>query len=309
VPQQTVRQTASRWAKRAALAAGHYRRALRRSALPGVAVLCYHGLRGDDWPAGAMPFENLHVRAAAFDAHCRVLRDCCDPISLDDWRAALAGMLPLPPRPVLVTFDDGYRSVATIAAPILAAHRMPAAVFVCSEPIATRTRFWFDQVAARDGEAAANAWKERDYGAWLEACGRPAPVADDDPCAPMREEDLHALARQPGIEIGAHTARHPILSRATPAQQREEVSRSRDAVARWIGRPVRAFAYPNGRPRVDYTAETVAIVRALEFDVAFTTGEAFATAAEPALERSRFMVLASITAQELLHRLAYSWPR
>ena len=106
--------------KRGLLGLGHYRRALRRSRFPGVAVLGYHGLRADDWPEGSMAFENLHVRASTFDAHCRVIRDTCDPISLDDWRAAIAGTAPLPPRPVLITFDDGYRSVFTIGAPVLA---------------------------------------------------------------------------------------------------------------------------------------------------------------------------------------------
>jgi hypothetical protein len=108
---------ASQAIKQGLLATGHYRRALRRSRFPGVAVLGYHGLRGDDWPAGSMAFENLHVRASTFEAHCRVIRETCDPIALDDWRAALLGTAPLPQRPVLVTFDDGYRSVFTIGPP------------------------------------------------------------------------------------------------------------------------------------------------------------------------------------------------
>ena len=106
-----------------------------------------------------MAFENLHVRASTFEAHCRVVRECCDPITLDDWREAAAGRTPLPPRPVLITFDDGYRSVARIGAPILAAHQLPAVVFVCSDPIANRRLLWFDAVAARDGEAAVERWK------------------------------------------------------------------------------------------------------------------------------------------------------
>ncbi len=101
-----------------------------------------------------------------------LFRECCDPITLDDWREAAAGRTPLPPRPVLITFDDGYRSVARIGAPILAAHKLPAVVFVCSDPIANRRLLWFDAVAARDGEAAVERWKTCDY----EAGGPHAPA-------------------------------------------------------------------------------------------------------------------------------------
>jgi len=300
---------AAQWVKRGALAVGHYRRALRSARFPGVVVLGYHGLRPDRSPDGLMPFENLHLRATTFDAHCRVVRETCDPISLDDWRAALSGAAALPPRPVLITFDDGYRSVATIGAPILAAYGLPAVVFACSEPVARRSLLWFDAVAARDSEAAVHAWKERDYTSWLASCGATTAVADDDPRAVLREDEIDALSRQPGVEIGAHTARHPILSHAAIADQREEIASSRDALQRWTHRRVRAFAYPNGRPRVDYTVDTVALLDDLGFDFAFTMRPAFATPAEPALERSRFMMVSEVTAAELSHRLAYAWPR
>jgi len=296
--------------KRGLLATGHYRRALRRSRFPGVAVLGYHALRSDDWPTGSMAFENLHVRASTFEAHCRLMRETCDPITLDDWRAALLGTAPLPPRPVLATFDDGYRSVFTIAAPILAAFDLPAVVFACSDPIERRSLLWFDDVAERDGEAAVEPWKGREYERWLAECATaPRIVADADPRALMTIPELQALSRQRGIEIGAHTSRHAILARATPAAQREEIGENRAALEAWIGRPVRAFAYPNGRPGVDYNGETLTILRELGFDFGFTMRPAFATAAEPPLERSRFMVVAEVMGPELAHRMAYTWPR
>ena len=37
-----------------------------------------------------------------------------------------------------------------LGAPILAAYGLPAAVFVCTGPIATRRMLWFDAVAARE---------------------------------------------------------------------------------------------------------------------------------------------------------------
>ena len=69
------------------------------------------------------------------------------------------------------------------------------------------------------------------------------------------------------------------------------------------------FAYPNGRPGIDYNAETMAILRKAGIDMAFTTREEFARPDEPPLERSRFLMLDTLSASEVAHRLAYSWPR
>lgn len=295
--------------KQSLLALGHYRRTLARSAFPGVAVLGYHGLRADDLPSGAMAFENLHLRASTFDAHCRVIRECCDPITLDDWRQAIAGRSPLPPRPVLITFDDGYRSVFRLGAPILAAHNLPAAVFVCSTPIATRRLLWFDAVAAHDGEAAVEPWKSREYDDWAASCADTPGVHDDDPRALMTSDELGALSRRNGIEIGGHTARHPILAHASRERQCGEIAQDLDAIRQWTGAPVRAFAYPNGRPGIDYNDATVGILTELGIDLAFTMRPSFARPGEPALERSRFLMVDEVSGAELAHRLAYSWPR
>ena len=70
---------------------------------------------------------------------------------------------------------------------------------------------------------------------------------------------------------------------------------------------MRAFAYPNGRPELDYTRDTTRLLDEQGFDFAFTTRPGFASAVEPRLERSRFLMLASTSAPELAHRLAYSW--
>jgi peptidoglycan/xylan/chitin deacetylase (PgdA/CDA1 family) len=295
--------------KQGMLTMGQYRRTLARTTLPGVAVLGYHGLRGDDLPSGTMAFENLHVRASTFESHCRVVREFCDPIALDDWRAAAAGRAPLPPRPVLITFDDGYRSVSQIGAPILDAHGLPAVVFVCSDPIANRRLLWFDAVAARDGEGAVERWKTCDYENWRTACADSARVDDSDPRAPMTVDELVALHRSGRIEIGGHTSGHPILSRATRERQREEIAGNLDAIRRWTGRPVRAFAFPNGRPGVDYSDVTTGILGELGVDAAFTMRASFARLDEPQLERSRFLMVDEVSAAELAHRLAYTWPR
>lgn len=295
--------------KQGLLNAGHYRRALKSSTLPGVAVLCYHGVRDDSLPQGSIPFQYLHIPASTFDSHCRVVRDCCDPISLDDWRRAVGGGPPLPARPVLITFDDGYRSVLTMGAPILEKYRLPAAVFVCTGPMQTRSLLWFDAVAERDGEAAVERWKGRDHQSWLAGCAAAERPAEHDPRALMTREELATLACSTGIEIGGHTVNHPILARAPASRQREEIEANLQTIAEWTGRRVRSFAYPNGRPGVDYNDDTMAILRDNGVDMAFSTNSDFARAGEPALDRSRFLLLDGTSDGELAHRLTYSWPR
>src|SRR3954469_16720501 len=54
-------------------------------------------------------------------------------ISLDDVEAARRGKKPLPERAILITFDDGYRSVYTRVFPLALAYRIPIVVALVGE--------------------------------------------------------------------------------------------------------------------------------------------------------------------------------
>jgi peptidoglycan/xylan/chitin deacetylase (PgdA/CDA1 family) len=289
---------------------GHYARSLRHQTFPGVAVLCYHGLRSESWPAGAMVFENLHVPVGEFRAHCDFLQETCHPIALTDWLAAMNGGPALPARPVLMTFDDGYRSVYTLGKPILEQHGMPAVIFVCTEPIEERVLLWYDGAARDLGEHAVEDMKAHPYQEWQAVHRKYArPVSDDDPHAALTINDLKMLAQLPGIHLGCHTGAHPILACASRTEQNEEIAGSKSKLESWVGAPIKVFAYPNGRPGQDYTDETVELVRHCGFEMAFTTRPGFATSKEPPLERSRFLMLSGVSVAELGHRLCYSWQK
>jgi peptidoglycan/xylan/chitin deacetylase (PgdA/CDA1 family) len=289
------------------LAGGWYTRRLGHDALPGVLVLCYHGVRSPAWRTGERAFANLHLSAATFDGHCRVIADTCHPISLDHWRASRAMTRSLPDRPVLVTFDDGYRSLYDVARPALKRYAIPATLFACSEPIQRQRLFWFDALARASGEAAVAQHRPVLSGPAWHPSGHADVVADPaDPLAPLTVDHLKALA-DAGVEIGAHTATHVPLAALAPDAQRLELAVCRDALMRWIGGPVRSLAYPWGTRDADYTDETVGIAASLGFDFAFTTRPSFARADESPLELSRFLMLSEVAPAELAHRIAYSW--
>ena len=291
------------------LASGWYANRLGRDAFPGVLALCYHGIRASADQEKGTPFAALHVIAERFEAHCRVIAEMCHPIDLTTFCGARSNGRALPERPVLVTFDDGYRSVFELARPILRRYRIPATVFVCSEPVRRQHLFWFDAVSRALGTDAVEALRAQPDERWRRAADEHATPAGAEPAlAPMTEAQVRQLADE-GFAIGVHTASHAPLAQAPADVQRRELEACRWALESWTGQRVETLAYPFGTPRADYTEETVAIAASLGFTAGFTTRNGFARPEEPALERSRFVVLAAVTAAELAHRIVYAWPR
>lgn len=135
-------------------------------------------------------------------------------ISLD---AAYAGLFlerALPSRPVVLTFDDGYRNFYEHALPALSEHGFPAAVFMITDLIGKRAE-------------------------WLAEDGRePSPMMD---AAMLREAERH------GVTIGSHTSSHAKLSRVPLAQVHKELGDSKALLEDLLGHEVAHFCYPFGR--------------------------------------------------------------
>ncbi|MEL7157296.1 MAG: polysaccharide deacetylase family protein [Actinomycetota bacterium] len=127
---------------------GHLRRQLRRPHRwlaqrfrPRAAVLMYHGIGR----VGIDPW-GLFVSPENFAQHLRVLNELTNPTTLDGLSVAASGGRPVD-RAVAVTFDDGYANVLHEAEPILAANGVPATLFVISDPVASASEYWWDELA------------------------------------------------------------------------------------------------------------------------------------------------------------------
>lgn len=118
---------------------------------------------------------------------------------------------------------------------------------------------------------------------------------------PMTADELRALRSGGLVELGAHTARHPMLSRLRSAQQSEEIQASRQWLERTCGAPISRFAYPIGT-RDAYTPATVRQVRRAGFACACTTACRPVSALDNAFELPR-CVVRDWPAEEFLTRL------
>jgi len=84
----------------------------------------------------------------------------------------------------------------------------------------------------------------------------------------MSWSDARKLSEN-GIEMAAHTASHPILTRISRDEASAEFLRSKRHVEDEIGKPVLSFAYPNGQA-ADLNAEIMDRVHQAGFEIAFT---------------------------------------
>ena len=99
-------------------------------------VVMYHIVQ----PVGSGVLARLKGRSAdEFAGQIAFIQHHYSPVPLLDLSAAARGDCALPPRPVALTFDDGYKSHARVVAPMLAAARIPATFFPVTSALVNRS--------------------------------------------------------------------------------------------------------------------------------------------------------------------------
>jgi glycosyltransferase involved in cell wall biosynthesis len=216
--------------------------------VPGpVRVLCYHAVTDLKGAGGLEPYG---MPSRRFARQIKLLARFFNFIDQREFLDFLDGGW-VPPRAVLVTFDDGLADLWHVALPVLREHGAPAVSFVVSSLLG---RF--------------NDWSRERRLALLDADG------------------LRSLAAS-GITIGVHTRSHAELTKLPESQVREEIEGSiSDLEALGFPRPV-LLAYPYGSS--DATAARIAAEAGLAG--AFTTKLGMAKAAGDRFELPRIEIV------------------
>jgi peptidoglycan/xylan/chitin deacetylase (PgdA/CDA1 family) len=128
---------------------------------------------------------------------------------------------------VALTFDDGFVSFATEAAPLLLERNLPVTLFVVTAHVGRDNRW--------DGQG--------DRGI---------------PVLPLLDWDELGRLRESGITLGAHTQTHPRLTRLDRPRIEQELWVAAEEIERRLGESPQGLAYPYGL--VDHrVAETAAV--------------------------------------------------
>jgi peptidoglycan/xylan/chitin deacetylase (PgdA/CDA1 family) len=267
-----------------------------------VLIAIYHDVLPAGFPEGN-PLFGMTVSVEEFTWQIRYFKKHYNPISFeqfDDWY--FRGHA-LPPRPVLITFDDGHANNLRFALPVLQKEKITATCFILTGAMGLSRQTWFEDAYYRLMFSNAQSWKLRNGECWpLEtaqqraaACGKffslcrtlsepgqqqelqslqsqlPLTQVNGEMGARfdfLSPDDVRRLAEN-GIEIGSHTITHPILGASEPENARREIADSKSELERLLGKPVRAFAYPFGAPGLDFMPRDEALVQASGYSLAF----------------------------------------
>ena len=237
----------------------------------------------------------------------------------------------LPPRAIAITFDDGYRDNHDVALPLLQRHGICATFYIASGFI-DGGRMFHDSVIEAVRRLPTGRLE-------LQALGLPAFTIDDDESRRaairdivqaikymdlaqrqavcdqleratggnlprdlmMTSEQVAEMARR-GMSIGGHTVQHPILQRVDEAAARNEIATNRSTLAAILGEAPRTFAYPNGKPRRDYTCGHVQMLRDVGYEAAVSTAVGVSDQGADVFQLPRFVITES-TYSTILFRL------
>ncbi len=173
---------------------------------PNLRVLTYHRF-------AARSRDPFAVAPELFDAQMARLAASGRAVDLPRLLAFVGGDPDaVPDHAILVTIDDGALSTLTVAAPILARHRVPAVAFV--------------------------------------SAGRLGEPADDGPERFLDRHEVASLPDY-GIEIGSHAVDHVSLGGLDRHRLQRALGGSKVILEDLTGREITAFAYPFGT-RLDF---------------------------------------------------------
>jgi peptidoglycan/xylan/chitin deacetylase (PgdA/CDA1 family) len=202
---------------------------------------------------------------------------------------------------VLITFDDGYLDNYTVAFPLLRLHGVQGVFFLPTSFIGTNHLPWWDLIAYTIRHSRAEVVRlnypepgifdlsgsgkllstrkilqlykhpdmldqDRFFRELKVACGYVGPP-NMDRCF-LNWQEAREM-QQAGMAFGSHTHRHEILSKLSAAEEREELSRSRQILERELGGRVEALAYPVGL-RHTFCARTQQALRDSGYRAAFS---------------------------------------
>lgn len=252
-----------------------------RRGTAGLPVLTYHRV-GEIPPGYLFDPDVIDVTPSEFDAHLKIIGRYFSVIGIDELVAHFAGV-PLPPNPLMITFDDGYADNYHAALPILQRHGLKATFFITTDFIEDRRIFWWDRISYLFNKTKVQTLKlsfptalefdleqEKDQAVktlvtlikeqyaldterLLVELAQALDVAWDTEIETALADELLMTWSQVkalqdgGMDVESHTRSHRVLYNLSAAELEEELVGAKTKLEAVLSKEIRAITYPVGR--------------------------------------------------------------
>lgn len=294
----------------------------RRLYGPAVTVLAYHRVR-ETPDERHYPFDMGLISATPeeFEWQMKFIRERMSPVGFEAVIEFMDEGVPLPPRPIVVTFDDGYADNYFTAFPILKKYDIPATIFLTAGFVGQDQMLWHDRaarialttstgrlpgpaeplsLAPSDRMAQRRAiladflvhlktLEHRELLALLDRLELENPidnsVATASEVAILSWEHVREM-RNCGISFGSHTMTHALLSRLSKEELQSELAESKQKIEHELQHPCKTIAYPVGR-EFAFTNDALGLVA----DAGYSLGTTYLPGVNyvSALDRYKFL--------------------
>ena len=189
-------------------------------------------------------------------------------ISIDELNAVYKDKN-IPKGKAIITMDDGWHENAPVLA-LVEKMKIPICIFLTTGPMKTGDGFWWSYIkkAKALGLRVPNVEELKK----LRNIEREQTINEVKKLIKIRRQALrtgvvHTYRNSKWVSFGAHTTHHPILTTCDDQTMEKEIKESQETVSKWIEKPVRYFAYPNG----NFGAREIHFLQSINFNLAFTT--------------------------------------
>lgn len=152
----------------------------------------------------------------------------------------------LPPRPLVVTLDDGYRENVDLI-PVLVKYKLPILIYLTAGMIGTSRKFWWLVVRETGGDTAPlKRLPAHEFFKALRARFAYAPEKEYPRRCALNWEELYRLQKTGLVSFGSHSVNHPVLTNCPEDMAWKEIIESKHLLECKLNVPVTHFCYPNG---------------------------------------------------------------
>ena len=214
-------------------------------------------------------------------------------IGLSDYLEAVRLGVKLPPKSVVITFDDGHVSNYQML-PVIQRLQIPVTIFLCSSIVGTHRHFWFRH--SEEMKYQVEALKQLTNQQRLEALKQFGFEQQQEYADTQALSKEQIAEMKDVVDFQSHTCYHPILPQCDNEEAQWEIAESKQQLECNYGLEISALSYPNG----DYSLRDIQMAKEAGYSCGVTVDSGYNDFHTDLFRIKRFSVNDAKTITELM---------